>query len=669
MKEDEEDDEEGGGLVVPRRLREQRGANGGTGMPLPSSNHQLLLESDANEPELSNPSPELIVAAQATSPAVVAVMLASEQLREERVLRLDRATTSPRAVRREEAARAATVRELLQHIFEAEEIEDATAATWGGESGAAAWETTSQLMAKRSEEEERIFELRKLAMGGIPEVDDNSEQRQRGREGKDDDEGGAGEWRQMRWGGLRGAVWKRLLGVGNYEASAETYSELLEDYSNFKKQPAAALHNNALTSSSSSLSSSSLSKGRAVRGASSEDLKMIIADAQRTFIGEPLFWGINSGQSVATAAADAGQQIKKPTPATDVTATATGAQQQQQQQQQQQLGGACDPSTAPWPLVRVLSALSNWCASAKPQDCGGVDAAAATVAGKASGGKSSFLLERYVPGMNTLGGILLVAMANDEVNAFYCLRRLLAWHCPTYFVPSLEGVHTACELVDRCLAAVDPPLHEHLRRALGPAPTQTQTASISSGATLSPTPPRKGGGHLPKRQQRQRQPQPPSPSHSSNNAPLTPYHGAFALPMLMSLFACCRPLTEVMRLWDTLLAFGVHFNVPLCVAQLVLLRSVLLNSKQPLQHLSPRRLPPLDAELLVKAAFEVNRFLPTGLREEIMHHARYPRHRLRGFAEEAEAATAARSKGGEVEVEVEEERGNEDEEEEEEEGA
>ena len=75
---------EGGGLVVPRRLREQRGANGGTGMPLPSSNHQLLLESDANEPELSNPSPELIVAAQATSPAVVAVMLASEQLREER---------------------------------------------------------------------------------------------------------------------------------------------------------------------------------------------------------------------------------------------------------------------------------------------------------------------------------------------------------------------------------------------------------------------------------------------------------------------------------------------------------------------------------------------------------------------------------------------------------
>ena len=224
-------------------------------------------------------------------------------------------------------------------------------------------ETTSQLMAKRSEEEERIFELRKLAMGGIPEVDDNSEQRQRGREGKDDDEGGAGEWRQMRWGGLRGAVWKRLLGVGNYEASAETYSELLEDYSNFKKQPAAALHNNALTSSSSSLSSSSLSKGRAVRGASSEDLKMIIADAQRAFIGEPLFWGINSGQSVATAAADAGQQIKKPTPATDVTATATGAQQQQQQQQQQL--EELRPVDCSLALVRVLSAPSNWCSASR----------------------------------------------------------------------------------------------------------------------------------------------------------------------------------------------------------------------------------------------------------------------------------------------------------------
>ena len=255
-------------------------------------------------------------------------------------------------------------------------------------------------------------------------------------------------------------------------------------------------------------------------------------------------------------------------------------------------------------------------------------------------------------------------MANDEVNAFYCLRRLLAWRCPTYFVPSLEGVHTACELVDRCLAAVDPPLHEHLRRALGPAPTQTQTASISSGATLSPTPPRKGGGHLPKRQQRQPQPQPPSPSHSSNNAPLTPYHGAFALPMLMSLFACCRPLTEVMRLWDTLLAFGVHFRAPVRGAARAV-RSVLLNAKQ-LCSTSARDACRPSTPAAGRGCLEVNRFLPTGLRRD---HAPRALSAASGFAEEAEAATAARSKGGEVEVEVEEERGNEDEEEEEEEGA
>ena len=47
------------------------------------------------------------------------------------------------------------------------------------------------------------------------------------------------------------------------------------------------------------------------------------------------------------------------------------------------------------------------------------------------------------------------------------------------------------------------------------------------------------------------------------------------------------------------------------LSQVVLLRAVLLKEAHPLQHLSPRRLPSLDAELLVRGAFEVTDHVPT----------------------------------------------------------
>lgn len=101
---------------------------------------------------------------------------------------------------------------------------------------------------------------------------------------------------------------------------------------------------------------------------------------------------------------------------------------------------------------------------------------------------------------------------------------------------------------------------------------------------------------------------------------MVPYRGAFALPMIMSLFACCRPVSQVMKLWDAMLAGGLHLNVLLCVAQILLLRDALLEARHPLQHLSPRRLPPLDAQLLVRAALEVQGCLPERLKREIAEH-------------------------------------------------
>ena len=97
------------------------------------------------------------------------------------------------------------------------------------------------------------------------------------------------------------------------------------------------------------------------------------------------------------------------------------------------------------------------------------------------------------------------------------------------------------------------------------------------------------------------------------------------MPMIMSLFACCRPVSQVMKLWDAMIAGGLHLNVLLCVAQILLLRGVLLESQHPLQHLSPRRLPHLDAQLLVRAALEIQSCLPERLKREIAEHVTGPK--------------------------------------------
>ena len=45
----------------------------------------------------------------------------------------------------------------------------------------------------------------------------------------------------------------------------------------------------------------------------------------------------------------------------------------------------------------------------------------------------------------------------------------------------------------------------------------------------------------------------------------------------MTLSACTPPLEEVLKLWDFLLAFGIHLNVLAIIAQLLLIRGKLLD--------------------------------------------------------------------------------------------
>jgi cell cycle arrest protein BUB2 len=47
---------------------------------------------------------------------------------------------------------------------------------------------------------------------------------------------------------------------------------------------------------------------------------------------------------------------------------------------------------------------------------------------------------------------------------------------------------------------------------------------------------------------------------------------------VLTLCACTPPLDQVLRLWDFLLAFGVHLNVLCVIAQLLLIRDDVIAS-------------------------------------------------------------------------------------------
>ena len=52
----------------------------------------------------------------------------------------------------------------------------------------------------------------------------------------------------------------------------------------------------------------------------------------------------------------------------------------------------------------------------------------------------------------------------------------------------------------------------------------------------------------------------------------------YAFPSVLTLCACTPPLPEVLHLWDFLFAYGAHLNILCIVAQLILMRDVILQS-------------------------------------------------------------------------------------------
>ncbi|ETL49267.1 hypothetical protein L916_01228 [Phytophthora nicotianae] len=171
---------------------------------------------------------------------------------------------------------------------------------------------------------------------------------------------------------------------------------------------------------------------------------------------------------------------------------------------------------------------------------------------------------RYVQGMNVLCAPLLYVL--PEPDAYHTFCQLIVRHCPHYMAPQLKGVEKGCALVDKCLQTLDPGLYQHLS---------------SRGITAR----------------------------------------IYALPLILSLFACVPPLHELLRVWDVLFAVGVHFVVVLAVAHTVLLREQLLKMDMDLMKvLSLRCAPPLQSDLLISVALQLLHRLPEDLLYEIARH-------------------------------------------------
>lgn len=168
----------------------------------------------------------------------------------------------------------------------------------------------------------------------------------------------------------------------------------------------------------------------------------------------------------------------------------------------------------------------------------------------------------YVQGMNVLAGPFLY-VCRSEPQSFALIYNLLMKQMPRYVTPTLSGAMDGVRLVEIVLQMVDPKLSEYLKNSM-------------SSAKI------------------------------------------YALPSVLTLCACTPTLHEVIKLWDFIFSFGVHLNIMLVVAQLLLIRSDLLASKNPMSLL--RQFPQLESSKIIKLSLSITKNLPDDLYDLIVRH-------------------------------------------------
>lgn len=172
------------------------------------------------------------------------------------------------------------------------------------------------------------------------------------------------------------------------------------------------------------------------------------------------------------------------------------------------------------------------------------------------------IISPYVQGMNVIAGPFLY-ICKSEPQSFTLFYNLLMVHMPRYITPNLNGTMDGVKLVDLVLQSVDPKLSEFLQ-------------SNMSSAKI------------------------------------------YALPSILTLCACTPPLDQLVKLWDFLFSYGIHMNIIFVVAQLLLIRTELIESKSPMSLL--RQFPPLNSEKIIKLSLSITKHIPNDLYDLIVRH-------------------------------------------------
>ncbi|KAI8379165.1 rab-GTPase-TBC domain-containing protein [Radiomyces spectabilis] len=168
----------------------------------------------------------------------------------------------------------------------------------------------------------------------------------------------------------------------------------------------------------------------------------------------------------------------------------------------------------------------------------------------------------YVQGMNVLVAPFLTTMT--EMEAFFAFSTFIWKWCPVYVEHTLRGVHCGLRLLDLCLQSLDPMLYGYLR---------------GRGLTAN----------------------------------------MYACASVLTFSACTPPLSELLQLWDLMLACGTHLNILFIIAQLALIRKELMDCSSPMKIL--RKLPNLQAQPIIKIALASCKKLPPDLYDKLVRHA------------------------------------------------
>lgn len=174
----------------------------------------------------------------------------------------------------------------------------------------------------------------------------------------------------------------------------------------------------------------------------------------------------------------------------------------------------------------------------------------------------------YAQSMSLLAAPFLYVM--PEPDAFHCFRAFLDTKVRSY-VEKYAGPTRACQLLDQCVKVTLPQLHKVLAQ------------------------------------------------HGL-------YAEVYAFPVMSSLGMCVRPVYDTVRLWDVILAFGIHMHIVFTLARLALRSDTIVTEarRSGAAPLSTRELEQgfgLDAETVLAKGVSLSAHLEPELYAELVAHA------------------------------------------------